>query len=90
MIYEHFSIEAVQCVSGPFEIHIYICLQNDDVQDFDTRLDQVLLAASEIFTEMVMEGLYKLKLQEFCGTREKSKRRTTELFQIEDISKTSY
>ena len=39
-------------------------LQNDDVQDFDTRWDQALFAASEIPMEMVLESLYKSKLQD--------------------------
>ena len=39
-------------------------LQNDDVRDFDVRWDQALLAASEIPTEMVLECLYKSKLQD--------------------------
>ena len=39
-------------------------LQNDDVQDSDTRWDQAPLAASEIPTEMVLHGLYKSKLQD--------------------------
>ena len=56
MIYEHFrasgAYEAVQGLSDLFNIR----LQNDDVQDFDTRWDQALLAASEIPTEMVLEG----------------------------------
>ena len=64
MIYEHFranrAYEAVQGQSDLFNI----CLHNDDVQDFDTRRDQALLAASEIPTEMVLEGLYKSKLQD--------------------------
>ena len=38
--------------------------QDDDVQDFDTRWDQPQLAASEIPTEMVLEGLYKSKLED--------------------------
>ena len=36
-------------------------LQNDDVQDVDTLWDQARLAASEIFTEMVLEVLYESK-----------------------------
>ena len=39
-------------------------LQNDDVQDFDTRWDQALQAAGEIVTEMVLEGQYRSKLQD--------------------------
>ena len=50
MIFEHCratgACEAVQDLSDLFNIR----LQNDDVQDFDTRWDQALLAASEIPT----------------------------------------
>ena len=64
MVYEHFratrAYEAVQELSDLFSLR----LQNDDVQDFDTRWEQAPLAASEIQTEMVLEGLYKSKLQD--------------------------
>ena len=64
MIYEHFratgAYQAVQGLSDPFNIR----LQNDYVQNFDTRWDQALLTASEIPTEMVLEGLYKSKFQD--------------------------
>ena len=36
-----------------------ICIQDDDVQDFDTRWDQMLLGTSEMPPENVLEGLYK-------------------------------
>ena len=49
MIYEYF--QAVQGLSDPFSLR----LQDDDVQDFDTRWDEALCAASEIPTETVME-----------------------------------
>ena len=64
MIYEYFratgACEAEQDLSDLFNIR----WQNDNVQDFDTRRDQVLLAASEIPTEMVLEGFFKSKLQD--------------------------
>ena len=56
-------------------------------------MDQALLAASEIPTEMVLEGSYKSKLQDSVQLQtvlalyeEKNirKQRTTELFKIED------
>ena len=51
MIYEHFratgAYDAVQGLSNLFNKR----LQNDDVQDFDTRWDQALLTASEILSE---------------------------------------
>ena len=54
------AYEAVQGLSDLFNMR----LQADDVQDFDTRWDQSLLASSEIPTEMVLEGLYKSKKQD--------------------------
>ena len=42
-----------------------ISLQDDDVQDFDTRCDQTFLGTSEMPPENVFEGLYKSKLQGF-------------------------
>ena len=64
MIYAHFratgAYEAVQGLLDLFNIR----LQNDDVQDFDTRWDQALLSGSDIHTDMVLEGLYKSKLQD--------------------------
>ena len=56
MICEHFRATGVnQTVQGPSDL-FRKRLQADDVQDFDTRWDQALLAASEIPTETVLEG----------------------------------
>ena len=64
MIYEHFrATGAYDVVQGLSDLN-NIRLQNDDVQDFDTRWDQAPLAASEIPTEIVLEGLYNSKLHE--------------------------
>ena len=64
MTYEHSratrAYDAAQGLSDLFNVR----LQNDDVQDFDTRWDQALLSSSELPTEMVLEGLYKSKLQD--------------------------
>ena len=37
-------------------------LQDDNAQNFDTRLDQVLLGKSEMPPESVLEGLYHNRL----------------------------
>ena len=64
MIYEYFratwGCEIVQGLSDLFTIR----LQNNDVQDFDSRSDQALLAVREILTEMVLEVWNKSKLQD--------------------------
>ena len=63
MIYSHFqstrAYDAGQGLSDLFNI----CLRNDDVQDFDTRWDQILLGTSDMPRENVLKGLYKNKLQ---------------------------
>ena len=64
MIYEHFrasgAYEAVKGLSDLFKK----ASTDDHVQDCDTKFDQARLAASEMPTETVLEGLYKFKLQD--------------------------
>ena len=64
MIYEHFRAtgahDAVQGRSGLFRKR----LQTDDVQDFDVRWDHALLSASDMPPDVILEGLYKSKLQD--------------------------
>ena len=61
-IFEHFrptgAHEAVQRHSDLFKKR----LQKDDVQDFETRWDQALKSASEVPTDVILEGMYKSKL----------------------------
>ena len=63
MIYEDLRAmgawEAVLGLSDQFSFRLH----DNDVQDFDTRWDQALSAASEIPTDTVLEGLCKSKLQ---------------------------
>ena len=63
MIYEYSrangACEAVQGLSTLFSTS----LQNDDVPDFDIRWDHALLPVSEMPSDMILEGLYKSKLQ---------------------------
>ena len=52
--------EAVQGLSDFFNVR----LQNDDVQDFEVRWDQALLSASDMPSDVILEGLYESKLQD--------------------------
>ena len=49
------AFDAVQGLSDLFSM----CLQDDDVQDLDTRWDQIFLGTSEMLSENVFEGLHK-------------------------------
>ena len=92
------AYEAVQGLSGLFNIRS----QNDDVQDFDVRWDQALSSASEVPTDMVLEGLKQVKIAGFCSASDGQVKIagfysasdglgwTTELSKNEDFCQTSY
>ena len=96
MIYEHFrateAYEAVQGLSDLFNIR----LPNDDVQDFVVRWDQALSSASDMLSDVILEGLYKSKLQDcsasdclgFVRSRNRSKQWKDHLSKIENVCKT--
>ena len=54
------AYEAVQGLSDLFTTS----LQKNDVQDFDVRWDHVLLSASDMPSDVILDGLYKSKLQD--------------------------
>ena len=39
-------------------------LHGDDIQDFDTRWDEVLFSISEIRNDAILESLYKIRTRE--------------------------
>ena len=41
-----------------------ITLRNDDLQDFDTRWDEILLSMTKIPPDDILESLYKLRIRE--------------------------
>ena len=64
MIYQHFrATGAFEAVQGRSDL-INIRLQNDDVQGFDIRWDEALLSARDMPSDVILEGLYKPKLQD--------------------------
>ena len=55
-----------------------ISLRNDDIQEFDTKWDEILLSMTQISPDDILEGLYKLR------TRESEKHKTVlELYDLE-------
>ena len=39
-------------------------LRNDDIQEFDTQRDGILLSVTNIPPDDILEGLYKLRIRE--------------------------
>ena len=98
MIYEYVcATRAHEAVQGLSDL-LTFSLQNDDVQDFDVRWDHAPLSVSEMPSDMILEGLYKSKLQNSAQLQtvlalydqETAPNEGAELSQIEDSCKTSY
>ena len=65
LIFGHFqSTGACDAAQGLTDL-FSICVQDDDVQDFDTRWDQIFLGTSEMPPENVVEGSYKKQITRF-------------------------
>ena len=64
MIYEHFRATGAHEAALDLSDLFTVSLQGDDIQDFDTRWDQALLAATEIPKENVLESLYKMRVRD--------------------------
>ena len=64
IICDHFQASGAYVAAQGLSDLFNICSQSEDVQDFDTRWDHVLLATSETPQENVHEGLCKMNLQD--------------------------
>ena len=62
MIYEYFRVtgakDSVENNADPFTI----VLRNDDIQEFDSKWDGILLSMTQIRPDDILEGLYKLRI----------------------------
>ena len=98
MVYEYFratgAYEAVQDLST-------LCassLDNDDVQDFDVKWDHALLSVSEMPSFLILEGLYKSKIENSVQLQtvmalvwsRNGANQGAQLSQIEDCCETSF
>ena len=90
--------EAYEAVQGLSDLSTK-SLQNDDVQEFDVRWDQALLSASDVPSDVILEGLYKSELQDsvqlqtvlaFYDQETVRNKLANKLFTIEDFCETSY
>ena len=64
MIYDYFRVTgAHDTVVGSADLFT-ITLRHDDVQEFDTRWDEILLSMTKIPPDAVLQSLYKLRIRE--------------------------
>ena len=64
MIYDNFRVTGAHDTVLDYAFLFSVTLRDDNVQEFDTRWDEVLLSMSQIPSDDIFESLYKLRIHE--------------------------
>ena len=64
LIYEYFRVTGANDGQGNYADLFTIVLRNDDIQEFDSTWDGILLSMTKIPSDDILEGLYKLRIRE--------------------------
>ena len=64
LIYEYFRVTGANDSVETYAVLFTIALRNDDIQEFDSKWDGILLSMTKIPSDDILEGLYKLRLRE--------------------------
>ena len=63
-IYEQFRVTGAHDSVENYADLFTISLRNDDIQEFDSKWDGILLSMTKIPSDDILEGLYKLRIRE--------------------------
>ena len=64
LIYEQFRVTGTHDSVENYTDLFTIALRNDDIQEFDSKWDGILLSMTKIPHDDILEGLYKLRIRE--------------------------
>ena len=64
LIYEYFRVTGANDSVENYADLFTIALRNDDIQEFDSKWDGILLSMTKIPSDDILEGLYKLRIRE--------------------------
>ena len=64
LIYEYFRVTGAHDSVENYADLFTIGLRNDDIQEFDSKRDGILLSMTQIPPDDILEGLYKLRIRE--------------------------
>ena len=64
LIYDYFRVTGANDSVENYADLFTISLRNDDIQEFDSKLDGILLSMTKIPPDDILEGLYKLRIRE--------------------------
>ena len=65
LIYDQFLVTGSHDSVEKFTDLFTVSLRNDDIQEFDSKWDGILLSMTKIPLDDILEGLYKLRIREF-------------------------
>ena len=64
LIYEQFRVTETHDSAENYTDLFTIALRNDEIQEFDSKWDGILLSMTKITHDDILEGLYKLRIRE--------------------------
>ena len=64
LIYEYLPVTGANDSVKNYADLFTISLRNDDIQEFDSKWDRILLSMTKIPPDDILEGLYKLRIRE--------------------------
>ena len=64
MIYDFFRVTGIHDSVENYADLFTISLRNDDIEEFDSKWDGILLSMTKIPPDDILEGLYKLRIRE--------------------------
>ena len=64
LIYDHFRVTGIHDSVENYADLFIVSLRNDDIQEFDSTWDEILLSMMKIPPDDILEGLFKLRIRE--------------------------
>ena len=71
LIYDYFPVTGIHDSVENYADLFTIVLRNDDIQEFDSKWDGILLSMTKIPLDDILEGLYKLRIRESEKTQDR-------------------
>ena len=71
LIYEHFRVTSVNDSVQNYADLFTIVLRNDDIQEFDSKLDEIVLSMTQIPPEDILEGIVQNKNTRVSETQDR-------------------
>ena len=64
LIYEYFRVTGAKDSVENYADLFTVVLRNDDIQEFDSKWDEILLSMTQIPSDEILESLYELRIRE--------------------------